>query len=410
MASAIRATQLPMPLTFDEAHGAYLRDVDGNDYVDYALAYGPMLHGHSPVPVLDAVNRQLSKGISYGASHRLESDLSEAVCRTVPCAELCVFSNSGSEAVHAAVRIARAATGRRRVLKFLGHFHGWLDPLAVGNPGSWDASPATAGQDPGASASVSVLPWNDIAALREALTDDVAAVIMEPVAVNGGCFTADPGYLEEVRAVTARLGVVLIFDEVITGFRLALGGAQERLGVTPDLAVLGKALGAGFPISAVCGRADVMDVVANGTVAHIGTSNAHPVSAAAAVASITELERGAAEIYPQLEDAGVELAELLRDGAKEGGFPLTVNQVGAAGYAFCAEQAITDYSETTHADPAGYHLFAEALLAEGILVIPRGLLYVSTEHGRAELERTRAAVVRAARVAAHARASQGLRT
>lgn len=402
MASAIRVTQRPLPLTIAAGRGAHLRDIDGNEYVDYALAYGPMVLGHSPAPVLAAVAKQLSEGISYGASHRLECELSEAVCRTVPSADLCVFSNSGSEAVQAAVRIARAATGRRRVIKFLGHFHGWLDSLAVGNPGSWDASPATAGQDPLASSSVSVLPWNDLDALRAALTDDVAVVIMEPVAVNGGCFTADTDYLTDVREMTRRAGAVLIFDEVITGFRLALGGAQERLGVRPDLTVLGKALGAGFPISAVCGRAEVMDVVARGTVAHIGTSNAHPVSAAAAVASITELERSAAEIYPQLERVGAELADILRVGAADAGFPLAVNQVGAAGYAFCSDQAITGYADTAHADPAGYHLFAEALLAEGMQVIPRGLLYVSTEHGPAELDRTRAAVARAARVAASA--------
>ncbi|MDQ3578965.1 MAG: aminotransferase class III-fold pyridoxal phosphate-dependent enzyme, partial [Actinomycetota bacterium] len=198
VASAIRVTQRPLPLTFTEARGAWLRDLDGNEYVDYALAYGPMVLGHSPAPVLEAVAKQLSEAITYGASHRLESELSEAICRTVPSAELCVFSNSGSEAVHAAVRIARAATGRRRVIKFLGHFHGWLDPLAVGNPGSREADPATAGQDPQASSSISVLPWNDLAALRAALTDEVAAVIMEPVAVNGGCFVADPGYLEAV--------------------------------------------------------------------------------------------------------------------------------------------------------------------------------------------------------------------
>lgn len=401
VASAIRVTQRPIPLTFAEGRGAYLRDVDGNEYVDYALAYGPMLLGHSPAPVLDAVRRQLSEAISYGASHRLESELAEAVCRTVPCAELCVFSNSGSEAVHAAVRIARAATGRRRVVKFLGHFHGWLDPLAIGNPGSWDASPATAGQDPLASASVSVLPWNDLDALRSALgEDDVAAVIMEPVAVNGGCFTADPGYLEQARVLTERAGVLLIFDEVITGFRLALGGAQERLGVRPDLAVLGKALGAGFPISAVCGRADVMEVVASGSVAHIGTSNAHPVSAAAALASITELEDRAHEIYPQLEQAGAQLAQIMREGAAAGGLPLAVNQVGAAGHAFCAAQTISSYADSEVADPGAYHVFAEALLKEGIHVIPRGLLYVSVAHGPAELARTRSGVVRAAAAAA----------
>lgn len=399
VASAIRATQRPLPITFAEGRGAQLRDVDGNDYVDYALAYGPMLLGHSPGPVLEAVRKQLSEAISYGASHRLESELSEAICRTVPSAELCVFSNSGSEAVHAAVRIARAATGRRTVIKFLGHFHGWLDPLAVGNPGSWDASPATAGQDPLASASVSVLPWNDLDALRAALTDDVAAVIMEPIAVNGGCFTAAPGYLEEVRELTRRADALLIFDEVITGFRLSLGGAQERLGVRPDLTVLGKALGAGFPISAVCGRADVMDIVASGTVSHIGTANAHPVSAAAAVASITELERGASEIYPQLEHAGAQLAAIMREEAAEAGLPLVVNQVGAAGHAFCAEAPVSSYADTRRADPAAYHAFAEALLWEGVHVIPRGLLYVSSAHGPVELARTRVGVARAARAA-----------
>lgn len=256
VASGIRANQRPVPLTIAGGQGAHLRDVDGNEYVDYALAYGPMLLGHSPAPVIEAVRTQLAAGISYGASHWLESELSEAICRTVPCADLCVFSNSGSEAVHAAVRIARAATGRSRVIKFLGHFHGWLDPLAIGNPGSQEATPATAGQDRLASSSVTVLPWNDIDALERALTDDVAAVIMEPVAVNGGCFAASAAYLEALRARTTQIGAVLIFDEVITGYRLALGGAQERLGIQPDLAVLGKALGSGFPISAVCGRAE----------------------------------------------------------------------------------------------------------------------------------------------------------
>ncbi len=395
VASAIRVTQRPVPLTFADGHGAHLRDVDGNEYVDYALAYGPMVLGHSPAPVLSAVRTQLSEAIAYGASHRLEGELSEAVCRTVPCAELSVFSNSGSEAVHAAVRIARAATGRRRVIKFLGHFHGWLDPLAVGNPGHWDPEPATAGQDPLASSSITVLPWNDLDALRLALTDDVAAIIMEPVAVNGGCFTADLGYLEEVRRLTEQKGTLLIFDEVITGFRLSLGGAQERLGVVPDLAVLGKALGAGFPISAVCGRADVMDVVASGTVAHIGTSNANPVCASAAVASVTELERRADEIYPQLEQAGAQVADIFREEAAEGGLPLVVNQVGAAGHAFCATESITSYADTVRADPAAYHAFAEALLGEGINVIPRGLLYVSAMHGPAELARTRSAVASA---------------
>lgn len=396
VATNFRADQRPVPLTFVEGRGARLRDLDGNEYVDYALAFGPLVLGHSPEPVLAAVRRQLSAGIAYGASHPLEAQLAEAVCRAVPCAELCVFSSTGSEAVHAALRIARAATGRTRVIKFLGHFHGWLDPLAVGNPGRHDAGPATAGQDPLASSSVSVLPWNDIEALRAGLGDDVAAVIMEPVAVNGGCFTAAPGYLEAVRELTERAGALLIFDEVITGFRLSLGGAQERCGVIPDMAVLGKALGAGFPISAVCGRADVMELVASGTVAHVGTFNGSPICTAAALASIQELERRADEIYPQLDATGSELAGMLRDEATEAGLPLVVNQMGGAAHAFASSEPIDAYADTTRADPESYRRFAEALLAEGVHVISRGLLYVSTAHGQPELERTRAAVRRAA--------------
>ncbi|MFN2628403.1 MAG: aspartate aminotransferase family protein [Gaiellaceae bacterium] len=393
VASAFRAPQLPVPITFARAHRAHLTDIDGNEYVDYALAFGPMLLGHSCEPVLEAIRRQLELGVGFGASHPLEAELAEAVCRTVPCAELCVFSNSGSEAVHAALRIARAATGRNRVVKFLGHFHGWLDPLAVGNPGRADARPATAGQDPLASGSVTVCAWNDVAALEAELAgNDVAAVIMEAIAVNGGCLVCDPGYLEAVRELTRKTGTVLIFDEVITGFRLALGGAQERLGVAPDLAVLGKALGGGMPISAVCGSAAVMDVAASGQVAHVGTTNANPVCAAAALAAIGELEARASELYPQLEREGAALAETLRSEAQEHGIPLVVNQVGAAAHAFWSDGPVTTYADTLAADGDAYRGFAQTLLGEGIHVIPRGLLYLSVEHGEDERARMQAAV------------------
>lgn len=384
-----------MPITFVGGEGARLTDVDGHDYVDYALAYGPMLLGHSSEPVLEAVRRQLSLGLAYGASHLLEAEAAEAVCRTVPCAELCVFSNSGSEAVHTAIRIARAATGRMKVVKFLGHFHGWLDPLAVGTPGHAAKDLATKGQDPLASASVSVCRWNDLAALEAVLDDDVAAVIMEPVAINGGCFMPEPGYLEAVRALTKAAGALLVFDEVITGFRVALGGAQERSGVIPDLAVLGKALGSGFPISAVCGRGEVLEEVASGRVAHIGTFNLNPVCASAVVASIGELERTASDLYPRLEATGAALADLLVVEAGQAGLPLVVNQFGGAAYAFWSSEPVRSYEDALTADGQAYRGFAEALLDEGVHVIPRGLLYVSAAHGESELERTRQAVRRA---------------
>ena len=312
VATAFRSAQQPVPVSFTTGRGSRLTDVDGNEYVDYALGFGPMLLGHSPEPVLEAVRRQLDRGLGFGASHELEAELAEAVCRTVPSAELCVFGSTGSEAVHSAIRIARAATGRNRVIKFLGHYHGWLDPVHVGVPGQTGKAPATGGQDPEASASVTVCRWNDVDALSDALADDVAAVIMEPAAINVGAFPPAPGYLERAKELTARAGAVLIFDEVITGYRLALGGAQQRYGVLPDLTVLGKALGAGFPISAVCGRRDVMAVVADRRVSHVGTFNANPVCASAAAAAIGVLERDADSLYPLLDELGARLAEDLR--------------------------------------------------------------------------------------------------
>ena len=401
LASAFRAPAQDVPITFVDGHGPFLRDVDGNEYVDYALAFGPMLLGHSPERVLTAVRAQLSRGIAYGGAHKLEAPLAEAVCRAVPCAERCVFSNSGSEAVHAAVRIARSATGRTRVVKFLGHFHGWLDPLAIATPGLADASPATGGQDPAASEAVTVCQWNDIPALEAALGSDIAAVIMEPIAVNGGCLLPDPGYLDAVRDLTRRCGALLIFDEVITGFRVALGGAQELFGVTPDLAVLGKALGSGFPISAVCGSSEVMDEVVSRRVAHIGTFNANPVGAAAAVAAVEEMERSAPELYPHLEATAFGLVDIIVEEAEAAGLPLAVNRVAGAAYGFWSETPVETYDAVLAADKEAYRRFAGALLDEGVHVISRGLLYLSATHGEAELERTRAAVRRACAVTAN---------
>ena len=403
VATAFRAPQLPVPISFARGAGSRLWDVDGNEYVDLALAFGPMLLGHSPAPVTEAVRRQLELGIGYGASHALEAELAETIRRLVPCAERCIFSSTGSEAVHAALRIARAATGRNRVIKFQGHFHGWLDPLSVGVPGRSDRSPASAGQDPDASLAVTVCPWNDLGALAAELRDDVAAVIMEPLAVNGGCLFPAPGYLEEVRRLTTRAGAVLVFDEVITGFRLAPGGAQERFGVTPDLVILAKALGSGFPISAVAGRADLMEEVASGRVRHAGTLNANPVSAAASLATLTELERDAARIYPHLEAMGDALATILREECSAAGLPLVVNQLGGMGYAFWSEEAVEDHPATLRTDTEAYRRFAAALLDEGVHVISRGLLYVSAAHTEADLDQTRQAVRRAA-----ARVSAGL--
>jgi glutamate-1-semialdehyde 2,1-aminomutase len=398
VATAFRAAQLPVPITFTRGSGARIWDIDGNEYVDFALGFGPLILGHSPLEVLRAVSLQMATGLGYGASHQIEADLAEAVCRTVPSAELCVFNTTGSEAVHAALRIARAATGRTRVVKFLGHYHGWYDSVHLAVPPQLDASSATTGQDPGAAATVTVVPWNDISALEAALGDDVAAVIMEPVSVNAGVIQPAEGYLQAVRDATARAGVVLIFDEVITGYRLSLGGAQGLLGVTPDLTVLGKAVGAGFPLSVVCGRRDILDVVDSGRMAHVGTFNANPVCAAAALATIRILERDAAAIYPGLAARALELASIFSDEPAAEGLAIQTSATVGAIHAFAAPAPVPTYPDTVNqTDAVGFRHFAAALLDQGIHVIPRGLMYVSTAHGDRDMDATRAAVRAAAR-------------
>jgi glutamate-1-semialdehyde 2,1-aminomutase len=401
VATAFRAAQLPVPICFERGSGSRLWDVDGNEYIDYALAFGPLLLGHSPEPVIEAVERQLRTGLGYGASHRLEAELAEAVCRTVPSAELCVFNSTGSEAVHTALRIARAATGRNRVIKFLGHYDGWYDSIHIGVPPQRQAAPGTAGQDPAAAAAVTVIPWNDARSLVDALGDDVAAVIMEPLNVNGGCVAASPGYLTEAATLTRRAGAVLVFDEVITGYRLSLGGAQERLGVVPDLTVLGKAIAAGFPVSAVCGRRDVMEVVASGRMAHVGTFNANPVCAAAAVAAISVLEREQDRIYPELAALAAQLAEAFEEEGSRAGVPIGANHSVGVVCVFVTSGPADSYEETLAADAKAFRHLAAELLGEGVHVIPRGLLYLSAAHSDQDIERTRLAIARAC--AAYAR-------
>jgi glutamate-1-semialdehyde 2,1-aminomutase len=392
-ASAVRAAQRPVPISFTRAAGSRMRDVDGNEYVDYALAYGPMLLGHSPEPVLAAVRRQLTAGIGYGAAHAGEAELAELVTRLVPSAELCVFNSTGTEAVQTALRIARAATGRKRVVKFLGHYHGWVDNIFVASYGQPEAAaPGTGGQDAGAAATVTVVPWLDLPALQAALADDVAAVIMEPIAVNGGCIGPDLGYLRAAALAVRRAGAVLVFDETVTGFRVSPGGAQQVFGVLPDLTVLGKAMGSGFPVSAVAGRADVMDVTVTGAVTHMGTYNLNPVAASAALAVLRYLDENAASLYPGLERSTAALAGLLMEEAAKAGFPLQVNCHTGVAHGFVSEQPVTTYEAAVAARDADYRTFAAALLAHGVHVIPKGILYTSAAHTEADLEATRLAV------------------
>jgi glutamate-1-semialdehyde 2,1-aminomutase len=397
VATALRAGQRPVPLAIDHGSGAYLVDVDGNKYIDYVLGFGPLLLGHAPEVVVAAVRSQLQRGFTFGAQHELEAEVAERVVEAVPCAELVCFSTTGSEAVHAALRLARAATGRTKLVKFEGHYHGWIDPVFVSTPGLPPVSgilepePATAGQS--VPADVLVARWNDPDALAAVLAEhgqQVAAVMMEPVACNGGVIAPAAGYLERARELTHAAGAVLVFDEVVTGFRLGLGGAQERYGVTPDLATFGKAVAAGMPLSVVAGRREIMELVADGRVAHVGTFNCAPPSAAAAAAALGIYRDQSPGFYEHLEHISELLAAGLRQAAEEAGVGLKLHLVGSLLQTFFTEpdRSIDTYADTAAADSELSARFSELMLDRGVMVLPRGWWFLSSEHSKTDVEAT----------------------
>ncbi|WP_198663931.1 aspartate aminotransferase family protein [Jiangella endophytica] len=405
------ARRLPNGTLFvDHARGAYLYDVDGNRYIDYVLGQGPALLGHAAGPVVEAVAAQAGRGISYSAQHRDEVELAEALARVVPSAEKVRFNSVGSEAVHGALRLARGHTGRGKVVKFEGHYHGWLDPVLYSVHPPVDAAgparrpqlvPGTGGQQLSSAADVLLAPWNDIEALTELMErhgDDVAAVIMEPVLCNTGVIMPVEGYLRAVRDLCRRTGALLVFDEVITGFRLALGGAQEYLGVTPDLAVFGKAIAGGMQLSAFTGRAEIMDRISSGQVAHAGTFNAHPVAVAAARATLEVLERDRDDLYPRVFRLGALLADGLREAARQAGVPLVVTGPGPMIQTYVTESDdVRDYRDFAATDLAASARLHGLLMDRGVNIVPRGLWFLSTAHTEADVHETVAAAADALR-------------
>lgn len=392
--STPRGRQLPAPLVVARAEGAHLWDISGARFIDYALGYGPLILGHSPQGVIGAVKSSLDLGLRTATIHQGEAELGELIAQTLPSAEVSAFASSGSEAIQLALRIARAATGRTRIVKFRGNYHGWFDSIQIaGMPGN--DGPDTLGQDPAAAASVTVLDWGDLDQLRAVLDDTFAAVILEPVAINGGCFMPPAGYLEGLRDLTREKGVVLIFDEVISGYRLGTGGAQALVGVTPDLSVIGKAMGAGFPISAVAGSRAAMEPVASGRMLHRGTFNGNPVSVAASVACIRELIAREDEIFPRMEAQGADLESHIRETAREAGLPLSVARTGSALQIFLGIDQVAGLGDLPRIDRAATAAFCGELLLAGVQTIARGLLYLSATHSDEDIALTKAAVTRA---------------
>lgn len=389
---------------FERGEGAWLYDVDGNDYVDHLLGQGPNFLGHACRPVLDAVAAACQRGTIYAGQHELEIVAAEAVLGALGWAERVRFGVTGTEMVHAAIRAARAFTGRRRIVRFHGHYHGWLDNmLGVERDGVW--GPASGGQLSGDLAEQLVLPWNDADAVVDALErhgDEIAAIITEPMMINAGAIVPRPGYLELLRDTAHAHGALLIFDEVICGFRLALGGAAERFGVTPDLATYGKAIAGGWPVAAMAGRADVLDPIGTGAVNHSGTLNSSVMSMAAVAAAIEVLRDDPP--YERIERYGEQLrAELTRLGG-EHGIALRVQGLPAALHASIGDGAVVDAASlAANRDAKAYASLASELTARGVWVAGRGVWYTSATHGERELD----AVVERADAALAAFAARG---
>jgi glutamate-1-semialdehyde 2,1-aminomutase len=388
------------PICFASGSGSRLTDVDGNVYIDYALGMGPNILGHAPLAVTDEVSRTLATGQLFAGQHALELELANKLCGCVKSAELVRFGLSGSEMVQAALRVSRAYTGRPDVIKFEGHYHGWFDNIFInqngpiadeGNPLPRPHHLQSEGQAPHASDDVVVLPWNDFEVIDRYVSANgskIAAIITEPVMLNTGGILPNPDYLQHLRRVATAHNIVLIFDEVITGFRVALGGAQELYDVEPDLSVFAKALGAGFPVSALAGRREIMELFGSGRVNHSGTYNANLVSISAALATLRELSANDQAAYKRINALGRTLMEGLAAAARRCGADLQISGLPSAFHTCFASHPIHDYSTYLRADHKRLGLFLAALLECGVRPTGRGTWFVSTAHTASDIAAT----------------------
>lgn len=396
--SGYRTGSKPHPLVFTSAQGSSLIDADGNQFIDYVLGMGPMILGHSPQEVIEAAKKQLDISLLVAGQTPLEYEAAKLLTQMVPSAQRVRFASSGSEAVQVAFRVSRAATGRWKMIKFEGHYHGWFDNVLVsvspdislaGDELSPNVLPGTQGQE--MSENIVVLPWNNAEVLEDHLkTGTIAGIIMEPIMFNTSGVLPLAGYLEQVRKLATKYGAVLIFDEVITGFRVSEGGAQKAFGITPDLTILGKAVANGFPVAAIVGKEDLMNLISTGKVMHAGTYNTQSVSMAATLATLQVLK--SVTPYNTIDDSGEylmkELSEAFTSAEIEHeliGYPGVFNvRFGSKGP--------TEYRSALKSNRERYANFAFALLQKGVRILPRGTWFLSSAHTSSDLEKTLSAV------------------
>ncbi len=397
VSSEFRKYSYPHPLFYTHGRGVYVYDVDGNRYLDFSLSQGPLIAGHSNPSVLEKVNTYSNLGQLFAGQHELEISLAEKLQQYIPSAELIRFCLDGSTAIHTALRTARAKTGKPKFIRFEGHYHGWLDnvswgltldPQAMGPLEDPVSIPWTQGLPPEVKDEFYLLPWNNLELVEKTLAEhhqEIAAIITEPIMCNSSCVLPREGYLEGLRELCTRYGVTLIFDEVITGFRTNLGGAQKMFDVVPDLSIFAKAIASGYPISALVGKKPWMELLADGRVIHAGTMNSACPLIAAALATIEILEQP--ETHKRIFELGQQLMKGLREAASETGHNLLVQGLGPMFHTgFTDAATVNDFRDASTYDKKKLAEFIARMHERGIRIIGRGLWYISAVHTGEHIE------------------------
>jgi len=397
--SPVRAYE-PYPFFTSRAKGSKIYDVDGNVYIDYCMAYGPLILGHSNPEIIEAVNQQLERGAIYGTPTETEVELAKLVTDIVPCMDMVRFVNSGTEATMHAIRAARGYAGKNKIIKFEGCYHGAHDYVLVkaGSGATTFGAPTSLGVPEDTARNTIILPFNNIESFEKAVEqnkDEVAAVIIEPIIGNAGVIPPKDGYLKEVRRITEENEIVLIFDEVITGFRLALGGAQEYYHVTPDLATLGKILGGGFPIGAFGGRREIMELISPlGKVYQAGTFSGNPISMTAGLITLKTLVKQRNYIYKRLKSMGEEIKKGLLDTVRVSKIQAQVNLVESMFQIFFTDKPVIDYAAAQRADKNKFMRYWRELLRQGVFIPPSQFetCFLSSTHTDKDVTKTLQAI------------------